>query len=67
MEFDLRLYAPWREAVRRAYDSGDSRPLIKLLRSVPEITHQMLAALLERRVLKKKRGGQRTPLNHRSL
>lgn len=65
MEFDLRLYAPWRDAVRRAYDTGNSRSLITLLRSeieMPQIVRYMLAALLERRDLKKKRGAQRTPL-----
>jgi hypothetical protein len=62
---DLRIYAIWRSVLQHAHDLGDSQLLIKLLRSeieMPQVARHMLAELLERRDLKKKRGGQRTPL-----
>jgi hypothetical protein len=62
---DPPLYALWRMAVEVAHDSADTGLLIKLLRSkmeMPEVARHMLAALLERRDLKKRRGGQRTAL-----
>lgn len=59
---DIRVFLPWSDAARHAYETGNLDRLSKVLRSdidLPPEVRRMLAALFERRVLKKKRGGQR--------
>ena len=53
----------WLLVVRRAFDTDNCAAIIKLLRSdcgMPTQARRMLAAALETRSLKKKRGGQRS-------
>jgi hypothetical protein len=65
-----RAHWAWFQAVSDAQKSGDLAPIIKLLRlenEMPRTAREMLAELLERHHLKKKRGGQRTPMFNLSM
>ena len=56
---------PWIQAVKTAEKTGDLQGLVDLLRSDAKIeptTRKLLAELLSRGVLRKKKGGQRKPI-----
>ena len=65
----VREYLVWRSAIVRA-DQGDTQPLIKLLRSGnipgPE-ARELIADLLSRHKLTRKRGRQATPVYQNTL
>jgi hypothetical protein len=65
-DVDIRIFFLWFLAVSDAQKSGDLGPLVKLLRSeieMPQKVREMLAELLGRRRLKRKaKGGQLTPM-----
>jgi hypothetical protein len=59
----IRAWFRWRKAIEEG-EAGDTSGIIKLLRSgesIPQESQSLLADLLERRQLKKKRGAQARP------
>lgn len=61
---DIAAWFRWRIAIDKAAEGGDTSGIITLLHSrkpIPPECQRLLADLLERRRLTKKRGGQRRP------